>query len=71
MDLEKSIIGYLKEVHDRTGGNCGVQIVEIKLKLGISSEKIKTCLRELYKKDLIFVREGIHGKLIFKNGKND
>lgn len=57
----------IEERSDSTHNHCGLYFPEISKKLKIKDIELKSILNELYTEGFIKVRDGINGKLIFKN----
>lgn len=60
-----NLLQAIQDYNDRTGGSCGISVVELCVKTGISITGVKPLLRELHQAGKIQVREGINSKLIF------
>ncbi len=58
------VLELIKHQHEKSGGHCGLYLVDLKKELNISQAKLKEELNELYTKEKITVCQGIHGKLI-------
>lgn len=59
----------IEENHIRTNGMCGTSIPQVMILLNKEASAIKESLLKLWKEKKVIIREGINGKLIFKNNK--
>lgn len=58
-----NVLEMLQERHTSSGGHCGRYPQDIANELGIPLRQVFEKLNDLYKKGLITVHDGIHGKL--------
>lgn len=58
--IYNQVIDLLKEKHKKSGGHCGIVLVNF----GIDLKKLKPILNKLYKEKLISIHDNQHGKLI-------
>lgn len=73
MYMEVDDVEVVKKIIEKnnkdTNGSCGVYIAAIQQQTNFPMEKLNKILRELYNQKFFKLREGLNGKLIFKNKK--
>lgn len=60
-----NILQTIKEYHDSSGGSCGITVVQLCVKTGVSITSVKPLLKELRDQGKIKVRPGINLNLIY------
>lgn len=68
--MEEQVIQLIETHHKKSGGKCGLLIVSLKNQLNTDFKTLRPILEKLYKNKSIIIRDGIHGKLIFKHVNN-
>ena len=63
--MKEKILEILQAKHQLSGGNCGIYIPNICLLLNVEYYQIKDIINDLIKEQMIEIREGSHGQLLF------
>lgn len=63
--MKEKILEILQAKHQLSGGNCGIYIPNICLLLNVEYYQIKDIINDLIKEQMIKIREGSHGQLLF------
>lgn len=69
MEPKERILKEIKDYHDKTGGKCGLGMVQLLRNTGYTSEEAKPYLRQLYDAKEIHVRTGLNDKLLMYGSK--
>ena len=62
--MRTKLIDYLFEKKQKTGGNCGTTIPQLKEELNCELSELKEILNDLFKSGLIEIKHGIHGRMV-------
>jgi hypothetical protein len=65
-DTEK-VKAIIDKKHKDSNGSCGTYIPDMAFKTELTNGKLYPILRSLYDDKYITVKDGINGKMIFKN----
>ena len=65
--MEEQVLQQIEEAHNKSKGKCGITIPSIQNNLDLSYKTLRPILEKLYREKKIIIRDGINGKLIFKN----
>lgn len=60
-----NLLQIIEDHHSDSGGSCGISMVSLAVKAGISISSISPLLKELHLAKKIKVRDGINSKLLF------
>jgi hypothetical protein len=63
--MRTKLISFLEDKRKATDGLCGTTIPNLMIGLGCELKELKGLLNDLYAKNLIEIKEGIHGRMIF------
>lgn len=63
--MKEKILEILQQKHQLSGGNCGIYIPNICLLLNVEYYQIKDIIHNLIEEQLIEIREGSRGQLLF------
>ena len=63
--MREKILEILQAKHQLSGGNCGIYIPNICLLLNVEYYQIKDIIHNLIQEQMIEIREGSHGQLLF------
>ena len=63
--MKEKILEILQAKHKLSGGNCGIYVPNICLLLNVEYYQIKDIIHNLIEEQLIEIREGSHGQLLF------
>ena len=63
--LKNKVVDILELKKASSAGHCGFTITQIHSQLNGDLKQLKQIMNELFKENIINIRHGIHGKLIF------
>ena len=63
--MKEKILEILQQKHQLSGGNCGIYLPNICSLLNVEYYQIKDIINDLIKEQMIEIREGSHGQLLF------
>jgi len=63
--MRTKLISFLEDQRKKTGGHCGKSIPQLMIELDCELQELKELLNDLYAKNLIEIKDGIHGRMIF------
>ena len=66
MPSAPQLLKIIQDNAQNTGNKCGLTVMQLSERSGVPFAEIKDHLNQLYREGEIQAREGIHGKLIFK-----
>lgn len=69
MDNVEKVKDLIDKNYIKSEGKCGLPIPELQIESEIPNEALKVILRQLYDEKYFRLREGLNGKMIFKNNK--
>jgi hypothetical protein len=63
--MRTKLISFLEDKRKKTDGHCGTSLPQLLTELDCELQELKELLNDLYAKNLIEIKDGIHGKMIF------
>ncbi len=66
-DLKNEITKIAQDRHLESNGKCGVYLISISQTTGETIKRVTDVTNQLVKENVITIRPGIHGNMIFKN----
>jgi len=67
MDNTQKVIQTIDKKHQSSNGSCGTLIPDMAFATGLDYEILNLILRKLYSEKYFCLKDGINGKMIFKN----